>query len=176
MVNLICRYYDLEYGKIKINGEDYKTYSIRSLRDKIGYIMQKVVIFDGTILENINYANKDISKDEIIEICKKMNLHEKIISLKDGYESKIGKKGIALSKGQRQRLVLVRAFTKPKSIMIFDDSFSAIDKVNKKQILDNLMNMENSFTKIVIAHDIELTRKFDKVIYINNKNVIVRET
>lgn len=176
MVNLICRYYDLEYGKIKINGEDYKTYSIRSLRDKIGYIMQKVVIFDGTILENINYANKDISKDEIIEICKKMNLHEKIISLKDGYESKIGKKGIALSKGQRQRLVLVRAFTKPKSIMIFDDSFSAIDKVNKKQILDNLMNMENSFTKIVITHDIELTRKFDKVIYINNKNVIVRET
>ena len=66
LVNLICRYYDLKEGTIRINGKDYKEYSIKSLRDKIGYIMQKVVIFDGTILENINYANKDISKEEMI--------------------------------------------------------------------------------------------------------------
>ena len=78
-----------------------------------------------------------------------------------------------MSKGQRQRLVLARAFTKPKSIMIFDDSFSAIDRSNKKQILDNLMSLEDNFTKIIITHDIDLAPNFDKVIYLNNKTVIV---
>ena len=93
--------------------------------------------------------------------------------LKDGYDSKIGKKGIALSKGQRQRLVLVRAFTKIKPIMIFDDSFSAIDRINKKQIYNNLMSLDSKFTKIVITHDIGLAKNFEKVIYINNKKALV---
>lgn len=89
LVNLICRFYDMQNGTIEINDKDYKEYSIKSLRNKIGYIMQKVVIFDGTIIENINYANKKISKEEIIKICKKLNLHEKIMSLENGYETKI---------------------------------------------------------------------------------------
>ena len=92
-----------------------------------------------------------------------------------GYNSKIGKKGIALSKGQRQRLVLARAFTKPKKVMIFDDSFSAIDRINKKKILNNLMSIKDKFTKIIITHDIGLAEKFDKVIFINNKSVIMRK-
>ena len=79
---------------------------------------------------------------------------------------------MVLSKGQKQRLVLVRAYTKPKPIMIFDDSFSAIDRINKKKILENLMSLEDKSSKILVTHDIELATKFEKIIYINNGEAI----
>ena len=122
IVNLICRFYELEDGTIKINGKDYKQYSIKSLRSKIGYIMQKVVIFDGTILENINYANKEISKEKIIEICKRLNLHEKIMSLKDGYETKISNDTDVFSAGEKQLLNFTRVMLEEPEILILDES------------------------------------------------------
>jgi ABC-type bacteriocin/lantibiotic exporter with double-glycine peptidase domain len=111
--------------------------------------------------------------EEMIKISKFFALDEDVQKLKNGYDSKIGKRGMVLSKGQRQRLVLTRAFTKIKPIMIFDDSFSAIDKINKKQILDNLINTNGEFTKIIITHDIEIAPKFEKVIYISDKKAII---
>ena len=109
---------------------------------------------------------------EIIELSKFFSFHGDVIKFNDKYDSKIGKNGVALSKGQKQRLILVRAYTKPKPIMIFDDSFSAIDRINKKIILENLMLLEDNSTKIFITHDIELAPKFEKIIYINNGQAI----
>ena len=97
LVNLLCRFYNLEDGKIKINGIDYKNYKIHDLREQIGYVMQDVVIFEGNVYENINYANKKISNEEIINICKRLNLHNKIMSFEDRYETNLNKNKDLLS-------------------------------------------------------------------------------
>lgn len=160
-------------GSIKIGDSEIRDLNKKLIRENICLLLQDSYLFSRTIAENIKILVPYMPNEEMINISKFFALDSDVQKLKDGYDSKIGKKGIALSKGQRQRLVLVRAFTKPKPIMIFDDSFSAIDRINKKQILDNLMNLEDKFTKIIITHDIGLASNFDKVIYINNKKAII---
>lgn len=160
-------------GSIKIGNVEIRDLNKKLIRENICLLLQDSYLFSRTIAENIKILVPYMPYEEMVNISKFFALDSDVQKLKDGYDSKIGKKGIALSKGQRQRLVLVRAFTKPKPIMIFDDSFSAIDRINKKQILDNLMNLEDKFTKIIITHDIGLAPSFDKVIYINNKKAIV---
>ena len=157
-------------GSIKIGDTEIRDLNKNIIRENICLILQDSYLFSRTIAENIKILVPYMPNEEMINISKFFALDGDIQKLKDGYESKIGKKGIALSKGQRQRLVLVRAFTKTKPIMIFDDSFSAIDRINKKQILNNLMNLDDLFTKIIITHDIGLAPNFDKVIYLNNKS------
>ena len=160
-------------GSIKIGNVEIRDLNKKLIRENICLLLQDSYLFSRTIAENIKILVPYMPYEEMINISKFFALDSDIQKLKDGYDSKIGKKGIALSKGQRQRLVLVRAFTKTKPIMIFDDSFSAIDRINKKQILDNLMNLEDKFTKIIITHDIGLASNFDKVIYINNKKAVI---
>jgi len=160
-------------GSIRIGNVEIRDLNKKLIRENICLLLQDSYLFSRTIAENIKILVPYMPYEEMINISKFFALDSDVQKLKDGYDSKIGKKGIALSKGQRQRLVLVRAFTKPKPIMIFDDSFSAIDRINKKQILDNLMNLEDKFTKIIITHDIGLASNFDKVIYINNKKAII---
>ncbi len=122
LVNLMCRFYDLKEGQILINGQNYKNYNLQSLRDKIGYIMQKVVIFEGTILENINYANKEISKEEIIQICQKLNLHDKIMEFENGYETVINNETNLFSNGEKQLLNFARVMVEDPEIIILDEA------------------------------------------------------
>lgn len=160
-------------GSIKIGEYELRELNKNSIRENICMILQDSYLFSKTIAENIKILVPYMSNESMVDISKFFAFDNEVRKFKDGYDSNVGKKGTSLSKGQRQRLVLVRAFTKPKPIMIFDDSFSAIDRINKKRILDNLMGMKSSFTKIVISHDIELCKRFDKIIYLNNKEAIV---
>lgn len=160
-------------GSIKVGDYELRDLNKRTIRDNICLILQDSYLFSKTIAENIKILEPYLPYEEMINISKFFALDGDIQRLKNGYESKIGKNGIALSKGQRQRLVLTRAFTKVKPIMIFDDSFSAIDRVNKKKILNNLMKKKDDFTKIIITHDIDLASQFNKVIYIDNKKAII---
>ena len=160
-------------GSIKIGNTEISKLNKKQIRENICLLLQDSYLFSRTIAENIKILVPYLPYEEMVNISKFFMLDNDVQKLKDGYDSKIGKKGIALSKGQRQRLVLVRAFTKIKPIMIFDDSFSAIDRINKKQIYNNLMSLNNKFTKIVITHDIGLAKNFDKVIYINNRKALV---
>lgn len=159
-------------GSIKIGEYEVRDLNKKAIRENICLLLQDSYLFSRTIAENIKILVPYMPYEDMVKISKFFAFDEDVQRLKDGYDSKIGRKGIALSKGQKQRLVLIRAFTKTKPIMIFDDSFSAIDKVNKKEILNNLMNIEEKFTKIMITHDIELADKFDKIIYLNNKQAI----
>ena len=160
-------------GSIKIGNEEIRDLNKKLIRENICLLLQDSYLFSRTIAENIKILVPYMPYEEMINISRFFALDNDIQKLKDGYDSKIGKRGIALSKGQRQRLVLVRAFTKIKPIMIFDDSFSAIDKINKKKIFNNLINMKKKFTKVIITHDIGLAPNFDKVIYIDNKGAVV---
>ena len=131
-------------------------------------MLQDYYLFSRTIAENIRILIPNMSDTEMINLSTFFSFHKDVQKLYDGYNSKIGKNGIVLSKGQKQRLVLIRAYTKPKPIMIFDDSFSAIDRINKKEILDKLLQLNDGSSKIFITHDIHLASKFDKVIYLYN--------
>ena len=164
-------FYEYE-GSIKIGGYEVRNLNKRFLRENICLLLQDSYLFSKTIAENIRILVPQMTYPEIVELSEFFSLHKDITKFDKGYYSQIGRNGMVLSKGQKQRLVLVRAYTKPKPIMIFDDSFSAIDRINKKKILDNLMAIEDKSTKIIIAHDIELAPKFEKIIYIENGKAI----
>ena len=172
LVNLICRFYDLTEGTIKINGRDYKEYSIKSLREKIGYIMQKVVIFNGTILENINYANKDISKDEIIEICKKLNLHDKIMSLKEGYETEITSDTDIFSTGEKQLLNFTRVMVENPEIVIFDEATASLSYKSEMMVRKAIEEVTKGKISFIIAHRLSTIKKCDKILFMKDGKII----
>lgn len=172
LVNLICRFYNLKEGTIKINGKDYKEYSIKSLRDKIGYIMQKVVIFDGTILENINYANKDISKEEIIEICKELNLHDKIMSLKDGYETKISSDTDIFSAGEKQLLNFTRVMVENPEIVILDEATASLSYKSEMLVRNAIEKITKGKISFIIAHRLSTIKKCDKILLMKDGKII----
>lgn len=172
LVNLICRFYVLNDGSIQINNKDYKEYSIRSLRNKIGYIMQKVVIFDGTILENINYANKDISKEKIIEICKKLNLHEKIMSLKDGYETKITNDTDIFSSGEKQLLNFTRVMVEDPEIIILDEATASLSYKSEMMVRNAIDEITKGKISFIIAHRLSTIKNCDKILLMKDGQII----
>lgn len=172
MVNLLCRFYDLQEGQIKINGEDYREYSIKSLRNKIGYIMQKVVIFDGTILENINYSNKDVSKAEIIEICKRLNLHEKIMSLQDGYETKISNDTDMFSAGEKQLLNFSRIMVEDPEIIILDEATASLSYKSEMLVRKGIDEITKNKISFIIAHRLSTIKNCDKILIMSGGKII----
>lgn len=171
LLKTLVGFYDYE-GSIKIGEYEVRDLNKKMIRENICLLLQDSYLFSKTIAENIKILVPQITYPEIIELSNFFSLHKDVIKFNDGYDTKIGRNGLVLSKGQKQRLVLVRAYTKPKPIMIFDDSFSAIDKINKKKILNNLMLLEDNSTKIIITHDIGLAPQFKKIIFINNGQAI----
>lgn len=159
-------------GNILINETQLKDINKKQLRDNISLILQDSYIYSKTIEDNIKILNPDINISDVIISSKKFRIHDDIEKLEDKYDTKIGYGGIKLSKGQNQRLVLARSFIKNRNIMIFDDSFSAIDNKNKKQILEELLKEQKNYTLIIASYDIGLAPKFDKVIFIDDKKVI----
>lgn len=167
LVKTLVGFYDYE-GSIKIGGQEVRNLNKKIIRDNICLLLQDSYLFSRTIAENIKVLVPYMTYPEIVELSTFFSFHNDVTKFDKGYDSEIGRNGMALSKGQRQRLVLVRAYTKPKPIMIFDDSFSAIDRINKKIILDNLTGLEDDSSKIFITHNIKLAPRFEKIIYINN--------
>ena len=165
-------FYDYE-GSIKIGGTELKEMNRKNIREYICMILQDSYIYSKTIRDNIKILDQYIPDSYMIDLSKEFMLHDDIMALKEGYSTLIGKDGIKLSKGQNQRLILTRSFVKPKNIMIFDDSFSAIDNKNKKEILKDLLSKRNNFTKIVVSYDIALAPSFDKILFIENNRITV---
>ena len=172
LVNLVCRFYDLQEGQILINGEDYKKYSIRSLRDKIGYIMQKVVIFNGTILENINYANKDVSKEEVIEICKKLNLHDKIMQFENGYETVINSETDLFSNGEKQMINFARVMVENPEIIILDEATASLSYKSEMLVRNAIDEITKNKISFIIAHRLSTIKNCDKILLMQDGKII----
>lgn len=171
LVKTLVGFYDYK-GSIKIGGQEVRNLNKKIIRDNICLLLQDSYLFSRTIAENIKVLVPCMTYPEIVELSNFFSFHNDVTKFDKGYDSEIGRNGMALSKGQRQRLVLVRAYTKPKPIMIFDDSFSAIDRINKNIILNNLTGLEDNSSKIFITHNIKLASRFEKIIYINNGQAI----
>lgn len=172
LVNLLCRFYDLDDGQILINGENYKNFSIRSLREKIGYIMQKVVIFDGTILENINYDNKNIPKEKIIEICKKLNLHDKIMQFENGYETIINSETDLFSNGEKQLINFARVMAENPDIIILDEATASLSYKSEMLVRNAIEEITKNKISFIIAHRLSTIKNCDKIILMQDGKIL----
>ena len=172
LVNLLCRFYDFNDGVIRINGADYRNYSIQSLRNKIGYIMQKVVIFDGTIFDNINYANKDVSENEIMDICKRLGLHDKIMMFENGYETRISADTDIFSSGEKQLLNFARVMVEDPDIIILDEATASLSYRSEMLVRKAIDEITQGKISFIIAHRLSTIKKCDKILLMKDGKVI----
>lgn len=176
LCNLIPRFYELDRGRITIDGIDIQDIKIKSLRNAIGTVQQDVYIFSGTIKDNIAYGKPDATDEEIIEAAKKANIHDFIMSLEDGYETYVGQRGVKLSGGQKQRISIARVFLKNPPILILDEATSALDNESEKFIQKSLEELASNRTTLVIAHRLSTIKNADEIIVLTDEGIQERGT
>ncbi len=168
---LVLRFYDPVNGEIIIDGKSSKDYSLTSLRDQMALVPQDVLLFAGTIRENILYGNPDAKEEEIREAAKKANALEFIESFPDKFETRVGERGVQLSGGQRQRIAIARAVLKNPSILILDEATSSLDSESEHLVQEALDKLMEGRTSIVIAHRLSTIRNADKIIVLEKGKV-----
>ncbi len=176
LVNLLLRLHDPEKNTIFIDGKDILEIPLNTLRDSIGYVPQDNFLFTDNIYNNIDFGHRDKSKDEIIEAAKKACVHDNIIEFKDGYETLVGERGVTLSGGQKQRISIARALIKDPRILILDDAVSSVDTDTEEKILGHLKEDRKDKTTIIIAHRISTIQNADRIIVIDEGEVIEKGT
>ncbi|EJP27083.1 putative thiol reductant ABC exporter, CydC subunit [Haemophilus sputorum HK 2154] len=168
LLKLLMRFYDPKSGSIKINGETLPNINTRSLRDNMAYITQQTYIFNETIEENIRLARRDATLDEIMEAAKKASIHDFILSLPEGYQTKMTELGGNLSDGEKQRIGIARAFLHNAPIILLDEPTSNLDSLNEAMILKSLLNVKAEKLIILVSHRQSTMAICDQVIGIEN--------
>ena len=167
LVNLIPRLYDVNEGRVLVDGIDVRDYDLTALRDFIGVVLQKNVLFSGTIKDNIRWGKSDATDEEIIEVCKSAQAHGFVCEQPDGYETDLAQGGLNLSGGQKQRLCIARAMLKNPKILILDDSTSAVDTATEAKIRESFYNEFKDTTVFIIAQRISSVQGADKILVID---------
>lgn len=171
LVQLIPRFYDVLDGQVLVDGEDVRNYSLYNLREGVSMVLQKNVLFSGTIRENLLWGNADATQEEIEAACKAACAHDFITSFPDGYETDLGQGGVNVSGGQKQRLCIARALLKKPKIMILDDSTSAVDTATDAQIRAGLKSLDKDMTTIIIAQRISSVEDCDKIVVLDDGKI-----
>lgn len=171
LCHLIPRFYDINDGKILIDGIDIRDIKLESLRKNIGIVQQDVFLFTGTIKENIAYGDPSKSDEEIIEAAKKASIHDFIMTLPNGYDTFIGEKGVKLSGGQKQRISIARLFLKNPPILILDEATSALDNQTEIMIQESLEKLAEGRTALVIAHRLSTIKNADEILVLTNEGI-----
>lgn len=171
LCSLIPRFYEVNSGRILLDGTDIRDIRLRSLRSHIGIVQQDVYLFAGTVTENIRYGKLDATLDEVVAAAKKANAHDFIIALPDGYDTDIGQRGVKLSGGQKQRLSIARVFLKDPPILIFDEATSALDNESERAIRDSLEQLANNRTTLVIAHRLSTVRNAQRIVVLTDNGI-----
>jgi subfamily B ATP-binding cassette protein MsbA len=171
LVNLIPRFYDVTSGAILIDGTDIRDVTLRSLRSQIGIVTQETVLFDDTVASNIAYGSPSASGREIETAARAAHAHEFIVTLPEGYLTKIGERGQRLSGGQRQRLAIARALLKNSPILILDEATSSLDAESERLVQEALANLMRDRTAFVIAHRLSTVRRADAIVTLDRGHV-----
>lgn len=171
LVNLIPRLYDVTDGEVLVDGVNVKDYDLTALRDMIGVVLQKNVLFSGTIKENIRWGKKDATDDEIIAACKAAQAHDFIMRQPNGYDTDLSQGGLNLSGGQKQRLCIARAIIKSPKILILDDSTSAVDTATEAKIREAFYNELADTTVIIIAQRISSVKDADEIVVLDDGKI-----
>lgn len=171
LVNLIPRLYDVLDGQVLVDDVDVREYDLTALRDMIGVVLQKNVLFSGTIKENIRWGKKDASDEEIISACKAAQAHDFIMEQPGGYNTNLAQGGLNLSGGQKQRLCIARAMIKKPKILILDDSTSAVDTATEAKIRESFYNELSDTTVFIIAQRISSVQDADKILVVDDGEI-----
>ena len=178
LCHLLPNFYQLDEasGSIEIDGKDIRSLTLDSLRRNIGIVQQDVFLFVGTIRENIMYGRPDATEAEMIEAAKRANIHDYVMTLKDGYDTEIGERGVKLSGGQKQRLSIARVFLKNPAILILDEATSALDNTTEVLIQEALDELCHGRTTLVVAHRLSTIRNADEIAVVLDGRIIERGT
>ncbi len=171
LCQLIPRFYDINEGKITIDGIDVRDFTLESLRNKIGFVQQDVFLFGGSIYDNISYGKLDATREEIIAAAKLANVHDFIQDLEDGYDTYIGERGVKLSGGQKQRLSIARLILKNPAILILDEATSALDNTTEQIIQEALDTLSVGKTTLVVAHRLSTIKNVDKIVVLTTNGI-----
>ncbi|WP_071130325.1 ABC transporter ATP-binding protein [Enterococcus timonensis] len=171
IINLLSRFYDVDSGKILIDGHDISNVTLPSLRSQMGVMLQDTFIFSGTILENIRYGRLEATKEEIIEAAKVVRAHDFIMELKDGYETVVEERGSTLSAGQRQLLAFARTLLANPKILILDEATSSIDTKTEELLQLGLQQLLKGRTSFIIAHRLSTIKNSDQIFYIADQKI-----
>lgn len=172
MVNLICRFYDVSEGSIRIDGVDIRSLPIAAYRRHIGLVLQEPFLFFGTIAENIAYGRPDASRAAIVAAARAAHAHEFILRLPQAYDSLVGERGQALSGGERQRISIARALLIDPRLLILDEATSSVDTATEKEIQKAIDNLVEGRTTIAIAHRLSTLRKADRLVVLDRGQVV----
>jgi ABC-type multidrug transport system fused ATPase/permease subunit len=176
LVNLLPAFYELSSGRILIDGQDASRITLDSLRQQISVVSQEPFLFNGTIRENIVYGKLDASTDELIAAARAANCHEFISRLPEGYDSRVGERGIKLSVGEKQRVSIARALLKNTPILILDEATASVDTATEKLIQEALERLTTGRTSFVIAHRLSTVRKADQILVLQHGRIVERGT
>ncbi|OLQ47799.1 multidrug ABC transporter ATP-binding protein [Bacillus licheniformis] len=172
LVSLIPRFYDVTSGRLLIDGTDIRDYEARSLRNQVGMVLQDTFLFSETIRENIAIGKPDATLDDIIEAAKAANAHEFILSFPEGYETRVGERGVKLSGGQKQRISIARVFLKNPPLLILDEATSALDLESEHYIQEAMDKLAKDRTTFVVAHRLSTITHADKIVVMENGTII----
>lgn len=172
IVNLLLRFYEPTSGSIYINGTDIKDLTLKSLRSLITVVSQETYLFNGTIKENLLHANEDADEEKLIDACKAANIHSFIQSLPEGYNTKLGERGLNFSGGQRQRIAIARAVLKNSPIVVLDEATSSVDTENENEIKQSLNHLLRNRTSITIAHRLNTIENSDRILVLLRGEIV----
>ncbi len=176
IANLITRMYDSTEGEIIVDGEDLKDYEVTHLRKQVGYVPQDVFLFSDTIYNNIGFGADELREEDIIKASQDADVYQNIQDFPDGFATRVGERGITLSGGQKQRVSIARAIVRNPKILILDDALSAVDTKTENTILNSMKKIMEGRTTIIISHRVSSAKLTDKIIVLDNGNMIERGT
>jgi ATP-binding cassette subfamily B multidrug efflux pump len=169
---LLCRLYDVSSGTIQVDGVNVRDYSLMSLREQIGYVPQDVFLFSDSIRNNINFGLNEPDEARMAQSAKDADVYENIIRFPEGFDTKVGERGITLSGGQKQRVSMARALVKEPKILILDDSLSAVDTKTENAILDSLQRVMKNRTSLIISHRVSSVKLADEILVLDDGKIV----
>jgi len=173
---LLYRFYNVNAGRIQVDGNDVQDVTIDSVRKHIGIVPQDTVLFNETLMYNLKYANQDATDEDVYAACRAASIHERILTFPDGYLTKVGERGLRLSGGEKQRVAIARTILKNPRIIMLDEATAALDTETEQNIQDALDTLGHGRTMLVIAHRLSTIRNADQILVINDGRVVERGT
>ncbi|UOQ54210.1 ABC transporter ATP-binding protein [Hymenobacter cellulosivorans] len=173
---LLCRLYDVTEGQISVDSVDVRDFSLNSLREQIGYVPQDVFLFSDSIRNNINFGLDNPSEERMQQAAKDANVYDNIIRFPEGFDTKLGERGITLSGGQKQRVSIARALVKEPKILILDDSLSAVDTNTENAILNSLQRIMHNRTSLIISHRVSSVKLADEILVLDDGVIVQHGT
>jgi ATP-binding cassette subfamily B protein len=176
IINLVCRFYECQHGRVLIDGTDVKDVTLESLHNQMGIVLQENFLFTGTVMDNLRYARPEATEEDVIAAAKALGCHEIIAGLRDGYQTEVSERGQALSAGQRQLICFTRAMVADPRILILDEATSAVDTYTEMVIQQATRRLTERRTTFIVAHRLSTVRMADLILVIEGGHVVERGT